>query len=378
VLAGSPIPAEEPEDRYAQVYGLIQEAESLNTKGQIASALAKYRKAETALLGLQRDYPQWDHNVVAFRLSALAQKIAELSEKAQAPATNKPPPGIKAALTDVNAVPEVKLLDAGTEPRQVLRVHPEPGDKQTVNLTIKVAIDVKVGDTPSAAPKEPTRKLILEVRVKSVSADGDLAYESIVKDAELVDEPGVLPQVAEASKSAFAKLKGRANTATVSSRGIKKATDVQPPDAADPEIAQTAEQARELVTQGWTELPEEAVGVGARWQVNSRIKVEGLIIERSEIYQLVSLEGGLMTAEIAVTERAANQKIETRAVPGLKLNLETMTGIGRGQLKLDLAHLLPAQASLSHHTEFSMAASISGQKQAITMKRDAELQLEAK
>jgi hypothetical protein len=120
------------------------------------------------------------------------------------------------------------------------------------------------------------------------------------------------------------------------------------------------------------------VGVGARWQVNSPIKVEGLIIERSVIYQLVSLEGGLMTAEIALTERAANQKIETRAVPGLKLDLETMTGIGWGQLKLDLAHLLPAQASLSHHTECSMAASISGQKQAITMKRDTELQLESK
>ena len=74
--------ADEADDQYMSIYGVIQQADSLSATGKDDAALAKYRAAQKALQTFQHGYPAWNAKVVSFRLSYVAEKIAVLQDKA--------------------------------------------------------------------------------------------------------------------------------------------------------------------------------------------------------------------------------------------------------------------------------------------------------
>lgn len=87
--------AQGPDDQYISIYSLIQDAGKLNNGGQPAEALARYLEAQTALQQLKKTYPEWNPNVITFRLSDVAGKIAELSPRVP----TITPPRLQAGLT---------------------------------------------------------------------------------------------------------------------------------------------------------------------------------------------------------------------------------------------------------------------------------------
>ena len=89
--------AQGPDDQYISIYSLIQEAGKLNSGGQPGEALQKYLEAQTALQQFQKGYPEWNPNVISFRLNDVAAKIAELSPRV--PARSQPPNGAAPATT---------------------------------------------------------------------------------------------------------------------------------------------------------------------------------------------------------------------------------------------------------------------------------------
>ena len=169
--------AQDPDDHYLSVLTLIHQADVLKAGGKSGAALAAYRKAQTKLGEFQRNNPQWNRTILSYRINYLADKIAALSEN---PATTAEKtaggaeglrPG-KGAMAGSGA--EVKLTDAGAEPRQVLRFHPKPGDKQALSMVLKMAVATKVGEMETPAMKMPAMTLPMETTVKAVSAEGDI------------------------------------------------------------------------------------------------------------------------------------------------------------------------------------------------------------
>src|SRR3954454_18419974 len=69
------------DDRYIQIYNLIQEADTLNNSSQSSTALVKYLDAQAALQRFQKAYPDWNSKAVTFRLSYVGAKVAEASAK---------------------------------------------------------------------------------------------------------------------------------------------------------------------------------------------------------------------------------------------------------------------------------------------------------
>ncbi len=88
--------AEGPDDQYVLIYNLIQEGDALVEKNQSRDALTKYEEARTALQRFQKGFPDWNPDVVKFRLSYLASKLA---------AAPKPSPAPEATSTNVNRAP---------------------------------------------------------------------------------------------------------------------------------------------------------------------------------------------------------------------------------------------------------------------------------
>jgi hypothetical protein len=214
--------------------------------------------------------------------------------------------------------------------------------------------------------------------VKDVSANGDITYETILGDASVADEPGVMPQVAEAIKASFENIKGLTGTGTISSRGLGKNSDMKLPPGADPKMHQAMEQMQEAFSTITIGFPEEPVGSGARWEVKMPIKSQGMTITQTTTYQLASLEGETLNVTSTIAQHAANQKIQNPAMPGLKVDVTKMTGSGNGNSMINLAQVLPSRATIDSKSEVVMGMNVGGQTQTMTMKTDMNLLLETK
>ena len=371
LMASWPARAEEAEDHYLRVLKLIEQAESFHTNSQ--ASLAKFQQARLELQGLQKTYPTWNVKMVSYRSKYLAERIAALS----AP----PAPRDETASPETrpdNSAALVKLLDPGAEPRKVLRLHPKPGDKQTLVLTMKVAKDTKLGEIQTPAIKLPVMTLTMDAIVKVVSAEGDITYETLISDVGIAEDPDVLPQVAELVKASLGSVKGLSGTGTMSNRGLNKGTDVKVPADAAPQTRQAMGQMKEAFAQMTLPLPAEAIGPGAKWEVKMPLESQGMKINQAATYELVSVEGDLLTVKSTVTQSASNQKVQNPVMPALKLDLKKMVGTGTSEVKVDLAQLLVSQGIIDSHAELSMEMNAGGQKQPVTEKTDVNVRVEAK
>jgi hypothetical protein len=379
-----PARADDPADLYQRMYILIQEADSLDASGQGGPALARYREAQTVLRDLKKENPIWNAQAVSYRFNYLAGKIAALTEKAAKPATASPPPELQQPQPEARPIPaasksRAKLLDAGAEPRKVLRLHPQPGDKQTLSVTIKTAMDIQAGQTPGQRMKMPTIRMTRETTVKSVSPEGDILYDATISNADVAEEAGANPQIAQVLKSALSGLKGTSGSGTTSDRGFVKETGTKTAASSDPQLRLFIDQMGETFARFQeVPLPEEAVGPGARWEVKMPVKSQGMTIDQTTAYELVSIEGNRVTVKDTVEQRAANQKFQSRIMPGLPLDLTKMVGKGSDDIALDLTRLMPRQGTSALVSEAVVEMNLGGQKNSVTVKTTVDLRFEGK
>jgi hypothetical protein len=383
LLALLPARAEDPEDLYQRMYILIQQADSLDAGGQTGPALAKYQAAQTLLRTIKNENPNWNSEAVSFRFNYLAGKIDALTRKPAKPATAGPTRSSQQAQPEAKppaaaSTLRAKLLDAGAEPRKVLRLHPGPGAKQTLSMTIKIAMDVQAAGMPNQSMKIPTIRMTMDTTVKSLSPDGDILYDVTVGNAEVAAEPDANPQIVQVIKSAFSGFKGLSGSGAASDHGFAKGTVMKTPAGADPQLSQILDQVRESFSRLLVPLPEEAVGPGARWEVKMPVKSQGMTIDQTTAYQLVSVQGDRVTVKDSVEQHASNQKIQNPAMPGLTLDLTKMVGTATGDLAFDLTGLLPREGTSTLTMEAVMEMNIAGQKSAMTTKTTQNLRIEAK
>ncbi len=208
LLGLCPVQADEADDQYLQIYGLIQQADDLKANGKREPARAKYLEAFNGLRNIKKTYPDWNPQLVASRLKYVTQQATSLSEPPPAAvasgSTNSPEAKTETKSATPTSTGPLKLLGAGAEPRKALRLHPKTGDKQTLTLSAKVGLATKMsGDQPSPF-KLPsltnTVDIPLDVTVKDVSNKGDITYEVAASDAGGAEEP---------RKGARARLQGQ-------------------------------------------------------------------------------------------------------------------------------------------------------------------------
>ncbi|MDB6110055.1 MAG: Tetratricopeptide 2 repeat protein [Pedosphaera sp.] len=204
VLALSPgARAEGPDDQYVGIYNLIQQADSLTEKGQLAQAMTKYLEAQSALKKFQAGYPGWNVKVVNYRLNYLGTKIIQIS-------SNTPPalvvprapviPGtnIPASTTNVpTEIPASKPVPAASEaatPPVANVVTPVPSleaDNQVKELqdqirhieAEKVLLQAKLKEALAAQPSavDPAELAKAELKIKELQKENELLKTSLAQ-----------------------------------------------------------------------------------------------------------------------------------------------------------------------------------------------------
>ena len=126
-----------PDDDFVEIYQLIQQTDALRENGRLSEARAGYERAQTQLLQLRKQHPEWNERVVAFRLRYIAEKLSILPPPDPAAPTPNP----------ATAAPEGEVLT------QFRNLHGEitqlRGEKQRLEAKLREAL------TAQPAPVDP-------------------------------------------------------------------------------------------------------------------------------------------------------------------------------------------------------------------------------
>ncbi len=263
-------------------------------------------------------------------------------------------PAIRAAQTPVYA-PVVKLLSPGKDPKKPMRMTAKVGLRRTVVMRIKMGMEMAMGENKVRGIL-PEIRITMDLNVTNVSADGDIRYELKVNKAEVLEDAQVDKKDALVPKAALAEMlaemRGMKGHVIVSSRGFTKEADlVIPPKMMDPETKQFMEEIKQSPYQMSSPLPEEAVGIGAKWLTTATVKQDGIVLKQSITSELRSLSGDAAKVSFIIK------------LTGSAVDLKSFTSSGNGEMNLDLGRLIPSLATV-HVTSRCIETMAQGQDMA--------------
>ena len=242
----------------------------------------------------------------------------------------------------------VQLLDKGQRPRSELRYGIPAGTTTTSTTTFRVATLAQSGDNAAlsvlpglrlgivSGPAELTDrgvKFAVDV-VKSealIPADFDAEMAELLRNgASIVDQVGGWVEVDNRGRMLAAELNERTKRSDVPVRLLRMIVNT-----------------RETLTR--VLLPEEKVGLGARWETRQEIKAYGFNVQQVNTYTLVDRVGDELMLNVTVQQLAVPQTIEFPE-EGIEISVESMTAQADGQIILKL-NALESDASASGAAE---------------------------
>jgi len=156
-----------------------------------------------------------------------------------------------------------------------------------------------------------------------------------------VDE-GTNPLVATELQTALDGMVGITTTSIVDDRGRVRGAEVDGLAALDPTAASTVQQMT-TNSQFSHPLPEEAVGVGATWQVSQLIPVNGIDVEQVTSYEVLSIDGTVVELALAAEQFVeAGDQLEAGGATATVLLWE---GITSASITLDLTAMVPSSTA---------------------------------
>ncbi|HEU0036207.1 MAG TPA: hypothetical protein VFQ53_36590 [Kofleriaceae bacterium] len=247
-------------------------------------------------------------------------------------------------VADTPAPPAIKLVTAGKDPRTQLRFAPKKGTKRTVVVTSQEAKARGVkGKLPPLATA-PAIRMTMDLEITDVTADGDIHYQFVYRGAELADAKGLTPELDRQVKKALAVFNGLKGHGIATSRGISKLLELETPANAQPEARAAIEMSRGVVSQIVEPLPEDAVGLGAKWQTTSTVTTGEITANTTVSHELLELSGTRAKIKLTMTVHGKGSG------PGNLTSETTATG----ETVLDLTAIVPSQAKLDMRTEVGL------------------------
>jgi hypothetical protein len=367
VAAAPPVNTQGPDEQYIHIMAIIDRADALHKAGQTEAARAKYVEAERALLYFKAANPLFAPKTVAYRL----KEVSDLADVRPAipPATNS----AGTSNLEAPAAPKtnVKLLEAGAEPRTVLRYHVTPGDKQSALLTWKYKVDAPMltaapggAPAPQTPPQNPEISVPIDYAVQGVAANGDVTYTATFGEATIAQDTNMPPETLQQLQTAFAGIKGVSSSWLKTSRGVTKRLDVKAAATTNLLVRQMVDQFSETANIVNVELPEEAVGPGAKWEAKNTTKIQTTTVTQTENFELVSVDGNKLATKFDVTIEAGTGSGKAAATG--------LSGTESGTVSVDLSKLVPPSSKVNLHIEVPL-----GRDKSQAAKIDATLNMDA-
>jgi Family of unknown function (DUF6263) len=172
-----------------------------------------------------------------------------------------------------------------------------------------------------------------------------------------------------------ADLKSIMGTATVTNRGITRDLRIDTSKVANSTFSEARDSVTHMMNGMSSPLPEEPVGVGARWEVRQTLPWGGIIAFQKVEYELVAFDGRTASLKVKTDQSGPPQAMKNPALPpGVSINLESMAGTGSGTMNVPLDGLVPT-AQADSKTTMVMSITDGGPPESMTVETTIKLKI---
>ncbi len=258
---------------------------------------------------------------------------------------------------------QVVLLEAGEEPLKLLRV-PAADESSSFSASMSIISDMTLEfggrELEVALPVMQVESRMTIVPVE----DGPDKLVTNLESFAAGGREGVQDAMLALMNAQLEKLNGTVLTASVDERGFVGKPEVELPVGTGDEAIELVESMQSSRNNMSIPLPAEAVGVGARWQVERATKmngIEGLAIHEVSTVEVLEFVDDAVVVSITSTLTADTPfEREGRGGKGPVQTVTSFTGSGESRLTITPARLNNATG---HTTiRFEMTTEIDGQE----------------
>jgi hypothetical protein len=286
-----------------------------------------------------------------------------------------PAPGDRPTRQDT--APRLVLLEPGKEPRVPLRYSLVEGARERVAVDMSISTQTRMPGLPASPLTLPGIRMVMDVLVEEKLSESEARYLFEVSEARLTNTEGVDSVVVHMTAPELAKTVGVSGTAIVDDRGFNRDAEINLPIGLSELMRQMMEGTKQSMDQLSSPLPEEPVGVGARWEVHLWIDLNGIAVEQKTVYQLERFEEGKGLLQATIEQAAGRQAAKTPGLPpGVSAELLSLKSEGTGEVHFDLGRIVPARARIDIETKNSFAVTARGTEQTMTMTATMGLRIE--
>lgn len=256
----------------------------------------------------------------------------------------------------VGGKPIVKLLEPGAEPRADLSYAFTKGATQKMIMHMDMIMAMKVQGQAMPPTTIPRMSMGMDATTVDKSAAGEFKIDSHLTSVTVDPNGGQQEQMAKALRPQLEAMKGLSMGYWVNPKGhvhdVKLGIPSGMPPAAQQLLAGMSASFESMVTP----LPNEAVGVGAKWQVLSRTATGGADLLQSAIYTLKARKGSTATLEVKLVQLAASDTIQSAQMPaGMSAKVKSFSSGGSGTTQVDLKSVAPEAGAMTLKTSMDIA-----------------------
>jgi len=234
------------------------------------------------------------------------------------------------------------------------------GDEERFGMQLILGVTAGMGDTTTFVESPP---IAFEIEVGPIRhrPDGRYRYDLEIQSVDLVLPEGTPDEIREALSSEVAQMGRIEGWIEVDDRGITRDVHGTTPTGVPPRTQTMLGNIRSALQS--IPLPEDPVGIGARWEVRRVVDHQTHEVDQVVTYELLDLVGTRGELRITVEQSAEPQPLHNLPDGG-EANLDTYVGQGSGGAIFDLTSVTPV-ATLSFQS--AMHATAPGQGSQLTM-----------
>lgn len=285
-------------------------------------------------------------------------------------------PGAANKVLRIGGPPIMKLLDAGAEPRSDLSYALNKGSTQKLRMTMDMVMGMKMGSQALPPTTIPTMTMLLDMTTTDKNPSGEWRIESKLTQVTINPKGGQQEQFAAAMRPQIETMEGLGMGYWINAKGRVRDVNIDVPKSVPDAAQQMLQGMNQSFESMVAPLPSEPVGLGARWQVVSRMASSGADLLQSAVYKLKSRDGAKVTLDVTLLQLAANDTIKPPGMPPeISAQVRSFNSGGSGTSQIDTQHVAPEVGSMTLKTTMNISMRGAGPNDESSVETETKVQI---
>jgi len=271
------------------------------------------------------------------------------------------PPGAADRVLPVGSQPLLRVTAQGGEPRSELSYALKKGAAAKMGMNIEMTMGMKSAAATIPEMSLPVMTMAFDMKTVDETADprswkirGKLTKVTAVAR-------GPNDKIASAMQSQLKGMTGFSMVYTLHPNGRVQDVSMDIPKTTPDAAKQMMQGMGESLESTTTILPSEPIGIGARWDVLTRISTGGSDLLQVASYTLRERDRSKATLDVTVKQVAATDVVKNPALPGVA-RITSFSSSGAGNAKVDTSSIVTDASEVSVRTAMTVVSEVGGQR----------------